>query len=162
MGIQRIVLEDQPHAPMLRGYPGHILFPEEDLAVSGSQQSAEQVQCGALAAAGGAQKTDELPVGDLKSEVADRNHFPAPLPPAGENFRQMFQCYFHKIPFLPLWNWHISDTAIVQDSSEKCYCPAEIFSQPARICGQYCGHPGAGVPTGKVDGCASIWVRKAV
>ena len=31
----------------------------------------------------------------LEGEVADRHHFPAPLPPAGENFCQILQYYFH-------------------------------------------------------------------
>ena len=69
MGIQSIVLKDQPNSPVLCGKLGHVLVSEEDLAAGRRLEPADHVKGRALPAARGAQKTDELPIRDLQGEV---------------------------------------------------------------------------------------------
>ena len=74
MGVERIVLEHQTHAPLFRGQLGHIVPAEEDAALRGLQQAADEIESGALAAARGAQQTDQLTVGELEAEIVDGDH----------------------------------------------------------------------------------------
>ena len=96
VGIQGIVLEHQADAPVLGGQLGDIVLTEEDLARGGLLQAGDHVQRGGLAAAGGAQKADQLAVGDLEGEIIDGNDFLTRLlVPAGEDFCQILQDNFH-------------------------------------------------------------------
>ena len=99
MGVERIVLEYQSDSPVLRRQIRHIVLSEENLAAGRLQQTTDQVQGSALAAAGGSQKADQLAVRDFKVEVIDGNHFAAVLfVPAGEFLCQVPQYYFHSVP----------------------------------------------------------------
>ena len=71
MGVQGVVLEHQADAPVLRREACHIVLSKEDLTGRWLFQAADQVQGGALAAAGGAQQADELAVRNFKVEVVD-------------------------------------------------------------------------------------------
>ena len=96
VGVQRVVLEHQPHAAILRRQMGHIVLTKEDLACSRLQQAADKVQCCALAAAGGTQQADELSVGDLKGKIVDGDDIAARfLVAVGELLGQMLQRDLH-------------------------------------------------------------------
>ena len=104
MGIQGVVLEHQPHAAIFRRQMGHIVLAEEDLSLRRLQQAADEIQRRALAAAGGAQQTDELPVGDLEREVIDGDDIAARLFVAvGELLGQMLQRDLHGSVSLPVF-----------------------------------------------------------
>ena len=105
VGVQRVVLEHQPHAAILRRQMGHIVLAEEDLSLRRLQQAADQVQRRAFAAAGGAQQTDELPIGDLKGEVMDGDDVAARFFVAvGESLGQMLQHDLHGSFSLPVFD----------------------------------------------------------
>ena len=96
MGIQGVILEHQPHAPVLRRQVGDVVVAEEDTAGGRLLQSGEQVQRGGLAAARRAEQTQQHAVGDLKGEVVHGDHVGGLLfVAAGELFRQILQRYFH-------------------------------------------------------------------
>ena len=98
--IKSVVLEHQADAAVLRRQVGHVLVTEEDLAAGGLFQAADQVQRGALAAAGGAQQADQLPIGDLKGEVVDGGHIGHLFVVIGENLGQILQYNFHGVASL--------------------------------------------------------------
>ena len=69
MRIEGIILENQTDAALFGRQSGHIVFAEEDLARCRRFKPADEVEHGALAAAGGAEQADELPVRDLEGHV---------------------------------------------------------------------------------------------
>ena len=95
MGIQRVILEYQPHAPVLRRQVSHVVVAKENLPAGGRFQPADQIQRGALAAAGGSQQTDQLSIGDFKIKIIDRDHVRAVFRAAGEPFGQVLQHNLH-------------------------------------------------------------------
>ena len=98
MRVERVVLKDEAHAAPLGRELGHVVVPEEDLSFGRRLQAADEVERGALAAAGGAEQADELAVGDLKGHVVDGDDLALVLfVAAGESFREVFQYDFHSI-----------------------------------------------------------------
>ena len=98
VGVQRVVLEHQTDASVFSGQIGNIIVTKIDLATGGLLQAADHVQSGGLAAAGGAQQTDQLAVRNGEGKAVDSNDlFIDLLVPAGEDFRQIFQNNFHTI-----------------------------------------------------------------
>ena len=96
VGVQGIILEHQPHAPVFRGQVGNVVVSKEDTAGGGLLQSGEQVQRGGLAAARGAQQTQQHAVGNLKGEIVYGDNVGGLLfAAAGELFRQILQGDFH-------------------------------------------------------------------
>ena len=101
MGIERVILEHQTNATVFRGQIGHIVLPEEDFAAGWLLQTANHVQRRAFAAAGRAKKTNQLSIRDGKVKIVDCYHFFAGLfVAAREDFGQVLQNDFHRIPFL--------------------------------------------------------------
>ena len=102
MGVQGVVLEHQTNAAVLGGQLGDVVITEEDLTARGLLKSADHVQSGGLTAARGAQKSDQLTVGDLKGEVVDRHHLLARfLVTGGEDLGEILQYNFHVRIILP-------------------------------------------------------------
>ena len=100
MRVQRIVLEHQTHTAVFGRKVGHVVLAEENPALRGRLQAADQVERGALSAAGRPEQADELPVGDFKSEIVDGDHVLALFAAAGKPLGQMIQYNFHgSIPF---------------------------------------------------------------
>ena len=96
VGIQRVVLEHQAHAPKLRGQVGHVVVAEVDLAAGGLQQPGDQVERRGFAAARGPQQADQLAVRDLKAEIVDGDHLVVGLlVAAGKLLGQMLENYLH-------------------------------------------------------------------
>ena len=93
--VQGIVLENQTHAAVFGRKMGHILLAEENPALRGRLQTADQVEGGALPAAGRPQQADELSVRDLEREIVDRDHVLALFAAAGKPLGQMVQYNFH-------------------------------------------------------------------
>ena len=69
MRIEGIILENQTDAALFGRQCGHIVFAEEDLARCRRFKPADEIERGALAAAGGTEQADELPVRDLEGHV---------------------------------------------------------------------------------------------
>ena len=104
VGIQGVVLEHQPDAALFSGKLGHIVLAEENFAGGGLLQTADHVQRGAFAAAGGPQQTDQLAVGNFKIEVVDGDHlFAGFFVAAGKDFRQVLKNDFHGRPLSLAW-----------------------------------------------------------
>ena len=104
VGIQGVVLKHQPNAALFSGKLGHIVLAEENFAGGGLLQTADHVQRGAFAAAGGPQQTDQLAVGNFKIEVVDGDHlFAGFFVAAGKDFRQFFKNDLHGRPLSFAW-----------------------------------------------------------
>ncbi len=69
MRIEGIILEDQTDAALLGRQCGHVVVAEIDFAGGRRFKAADEIERGALAAAGGAEQADELPVRDLEGHV---------------------------------------------------------------------------------------------
>ena len=78
MGIQGVILEHQPHAPVLRRQVGDVVVAEEDTAGGRLLQSGEQVQRGGLAAARRANEGGDGVFGDV--EVKPRQRMKVTVP----------------------------------------------------------------------------------
>ena len=79
VGIQGVVLEHQPHAPVFRGQMGHVLAPKENLPGGGGLQAANHVKRGAFAAPGGAQKPHQLAIRNFIGKVGNGDDLAALL-----------------------------------------------------------------------------------
>ena len=121
--IEGIVLEDQAHAPLLRRNPGHVLIAEENPSLRRNLQAADQVQRRALSASAGAQQAHQLPVRNLKVEVADRGYVLSLFRPGSKSLGQMFQHYFHGVS-----SPSVSRSSFSIRSSEKSGVQAVIHS----------------------------------
>ena len=98
MRIEGVILEYQPHTPIFGGKLGNVALAKEDLPAGRLLQAADHIQRGALAASGGAQQTDELPIGNGEAHIVYRYHFLIGfLVPAGENLGYVPQFNFHTI-----------------------------------------------------------------
>ena len=103
MRIQRVVLEDQTDAAVLRGQFSYIVVAEEDFSAGGLLQTADHVQRRALAAAGWTEQSDQLAIRDFKVEITYGDDFLVRfLVAAGKNLCQVLQDDFHTLPFLSL------------------------------------------------------------
>ena len=96
MGVEGVILKNQPHAPVFRREVGHVVVPKQDPAGCGSQQTGNQVEGSAFAAARRAQQTDEFAVGDLKIKIVHGGHCLAgTLAAGGELLCYVLQYDFH-------------------------------------------------------------------
>ena len=99
MGIQSIVLEHQTHAATLGGQLGDVVLSEEYFTLGGAEQSADEIERGALAASGGTQQAYKLAVGYFKRKIVYSHNVCLTLfASCGEFFRYVLQYNFHK-PF---------------------------------------------------------------
>ncbi len=88
MRVKRIVLEHEADASFLRGEVRDFLIAEPDFARGGGLKAGDHIKGRGFAAAGGAEQTDELTVGNNEAHVFDGNcvanaFFSVP----GEDFR---------------------------------------------------------------------------
>ena len=103
MGVEGVVLKHHAYPTQLRRQVGDVPVAEEDLSAGGLLQSADEVQGGALSAAGGAKQADELAVGNFKGEVIHSNHFTGGLPAgAVKGFCKMLKLNIHRRISLPI------------------------------------------------------------
>ena len=72
VGVEGVVLEDHGDVPVLGGHVVHHLAVDGQLAAADLLQARDHPQGGGLAAAGGTDQNDELPVRDLQVEVVHR------------------------------------------------------------------------------------------
>ena len=95
VGIQGVVLEHQPHPPLLGRELGHVLVAEENPATGGGLQAGNHIQCGALAAARGAQQANELAIRNFIGKIIHRHGVRPALLPGREYFGEILQNDFH-------------------------------------------------------------------
>jgi hypothetical protein len=74
--IERIVLKDHGHAPLVGRPVGDALAVEQHVAAAGLLEPGDEVERGRLAAAGGPQQRDKGVVGDLQRHIFHRLHHP--------------------------------------------------------------------------------------
>jgi hypothetical protein len=69
--IERVVLEDHGHVAVLGGQVRDVAVTDEDLAAVDLFEAGEHAQRGGLAASGGADEDEELPVCNVDVELVD-------------------------------------------------------------------------------------------
>ena len=112
--VKRVVLEYETYASVLGSKLGDIILAEEDLSRSGLLETGDHVKSSTLTASGGAEKTDELTVGNLECEIIYRNNlFVGFLVTAGEDFCQILQYNLHTIKHLSKFEKLIFDLNII-------------------------------------------------
>ena len=96
VGVESVILKNHAHAAVFRRQHGHIVFTEENPAAAGAEKTADKIERCALSAAGGAEQTHKLTIGDFKIKVIYGYYFPRLVfVSAGEYFRQMFKFKLH-------------------------------------------------------------------
>ena len=108
VGIQGIVLKHQADAAVFGRKIGHVVVTEENPAGGGLLQTADQVQRGALAAAGRAQQADETSVRNLKAEITDGGDRVTLFISTWKLLGQMVQYNFHRGVIPPVNEWNRS------------------------------------------------------
>ena len=74
MRKEGVVLEDDPHPPLLRLLPEDALAPDQDISNVGSLEAGDQTQQGRLAAARWADERQEFPLTDGQRDAGHRVH----------------------------------------------------------------------------------------
>ena len=79
VGEQGVLLKDGVHAPLVGGHVVDLLPQEEDVALVRRLKAADEPQQGRLAAAGGAEQGEQLPISDLQIQIRDDRIIPVAL-----------------------------------------------------------------------------------